>query len=180
MRNYLKIFSVLILLFVFNSNHFAQSNNFAVGGGIGFGSLMGNFPSQTTFGGKIFFETIYTLKPFDKFQINYTFAQKVEKFLPGDNNINYYSFMHSVGFSGIFSQLLNPQINVEEGLGLILLNDRSFDDINTLNVGLLFSVSSGLNLSRNIGLLINLDYGLTFTNTNASYFLLMVEGKYYL
>ncbi|MCB0746741.1 MAG: hypothetical protein KDC90_04690 [Ignavibacteriae bacterium] len=175
----IKTYIAIILIFAFCPFSFGQSNNFAVGGGIGFGSLMGNFPSQTTFGGKIFLETIYTLKPFDKFQISYTFAQKVEKFLPGDNNIKYYSYMHSVGFSGIFSQLLNPQINVEEGLGLILLNDRSFDDINTLNVGLLFSISSGINLSRNIGLLANLDYGLTFTNTNASYFLLMIQGKYY-
>ena len=86
--------------------------------------------------------------------------------------------MHSFGISGIFIQPLHESINVEEGVGMIYLNDRSFNDINTWNVGLLFNFTGTLPISQNSDLALNLDYGLTFTNTNASYFLLSVLYRY--
>ena len=139
---------------------------------------MGSFPSQTTLGTKLFCEFPVILKPIDKIQIQYSFAQKLEKFLPGNQRIQYFSYMHSFGISGIFMQPLSEDINVEEGIGLIYLNDRSFNDIDTWNVGLLFNFAGSLPISQKSDLVLNLDYGLTFTHTNASYFLLAVLYKY--
>ncbi len=164
--------------FLISTNLFAQSSNLSFGGGIGFGSLMGSFPSQTTLGTKLFCEFPISIKPIDKIQIQYSFAQKMEKFLPGNQRIKYFSYMHSFGISGIFIQPLNENINVEEGAGLVYLNDRSFNDINTWNVGLLFNFTGTLLISQNSNLALNLDYGLTFTNTNASYFLISILYKY--
>jgi len=156
----------------------AQSPKLSFGGGIGFGSLMGSFPSQTTLGTKLFCEFPVSIKPIDKIQIQYSFAQKLEKFLPGNQRIKYFSYMHSFGVSGFFIQPLNESIKVEEGIGLTYLNDRSFNDINTWNIGLLFNFAGTLPVSQNSDLVLNLDYGITFTNTNASYFLLSVLYKY--
>ena len=168
----------LIILFLTSAVIFAQNSKFSFGGGIGFGSLMGSFPSQTTLGSKLFCEIPVSIKPIDKIQIQYSFAQKMEKFLPGNQRIKYFSYMHSFGVSGFFIQPLNEGINVEEGIGLTYLNDRSFNDINTWNLGLLFNFAGALRISQNSDMVLNLDYGVTFTNTNASYFLLSVLYKY--
>jgi hypothetical protein len=170
----------LIIFFCFISQLFSQAEKINFGGGIGFGSLMGSFPSQTTLGTKLFFEVPISIKPIDKIQIHYSFAQKLEKFLPGNQRIDYFSYMHSIGFSGIFVQPLNENINVEEGIGFIYLNDRSFNDINIWNLGLLFNFAGVLPISQNSELTLNFDYGLTFTNTNVSYALFTVLYKYLL
>ena len=177
-RSNLKISNLIIFFFFISIVVKSQQIDYAVGGGIGLGSLMGDFPSQTTFGGKLFLETNQSFKPFDKLQIHYTYAQKVEKFLPGNRNIDYFSYMSSIGILGIFYQKLNSQVFVEEGIGLILLNDRSFDDINTWNYGILTNLIGGIHLNKNVDLSLGIDYGLTLNNTNASYFLFMVNGKY--
>ncbi len=173
-------YPVICLVIFFSSLTFGQTNNFAIGSGVGFGSLMGDFPSQSTLGGKLFVEILHPLSPFNKFQIHYAFAQKVEKFLPGNNNIDYFSYMHSFGFSGLFVQPLTEQINIEEGLGIILMNDRSFDDINTWNYGIILNVAAGLPINKNIDIALNIDYGITFYNTNSSYVLFLVQVKHLL
>ena len=146
----MKLRLYITLLFFFTTSTFAQLNNISIGGGIGLGSLMGNFPSQTTLGGKLFVTTNQTLKPFDKFQLHITYAQKVEKFLPGNSRIQYFPYITSFGLLGFFEQKLNEQIFVEEGMGLILLNDRSFDDIDTWNYGIAFNLFIGTKLYKNV------------------------------
>ncbi len=176
----MKIFILIIFYILMFTSVNAQQNNYAIGGGIGIGSLMGDFPSQTTLGGKIFIETNNAFNPFDKLRLHFTYAKKIEKFLPGNFRIQYYSFMYSIGFSGLLTQELNQYITIKEGIGLILLNDRSFNDINVWNYGVSLSLLGEINLNKNISLGLGLDYGLTLSNTNVSYFLLTLQSKYYI
>jgi hypothetical protein len=155
-----------------------QTSNSSFGGGIGLGSFNGDFPSETVLGGKLFLELESPLTLFNKIQIHYCFAQKIEKFLPDSYSYDHYSYFTSLGVSGIFRQLLNELFTIKEGIGLIYLNDRSFGDIDTWNYGILLTVSGGIPISENVDIAINLDYGLTLTNTNVSYILFMVSGNY--
>ncbi len=157
---------------------YGQTLNSTIGGGIGIGSFLGDFPSQTTFGGKLFFESPSPISVFNKLQFHFSFAQKIEKFLPDSYSYDHYSYFTSFGLSGMFKQPLNEVLYIEEGVGIIYLNDRSFDDIDTWNYGILISLAGGLPISENIDLSLNIDYGITLNNTNSSYFLFMINGKY--
>ena len=157
----------------------SQPTNYAIGGGIGIGSFMGNFPSQTTFGGKLFVESPSPIAVFNKIQFHITFAQKIEKFLPDSYEYDHYSYLTSIGLSGVFKQPINELIYIEEGVGLIYLNDRSFSDIDSWNFGILISLACGIPISDKVNLSLNLDYGITLNNTNSSYFVFMVKGKYH-
>ena len=127
----MKLFVIIILIFT-SSFISGQKTIPTVGGGLGIGSMFGNFPSQTTFGGKLYLETHSPLNLFDRIQYNFTFAQKIEKFLPGSFNYQHYSYYSSFGIAGMFNQILSDKYFIEEGIGIIYLNDRSFNDIDFL------------------------------------------------
>ncbi len=113
---------------------------------------MGNFPSQTTFGGRVFLETPSPINVFNTLQLHFSLAQRIEKFLPGSISYDHYSYFSSYGLSGIFKQQLNEVLHLEEGVGLFYLNDRSFSDIDTWNFGILISIASGIPISEKVDL----------------------------
>ena len=157
-----------------------QTGKYSVGAGLGIGSFIGNFPTQTTFGTKLYFETASPIHIFNNLQFRLTAAQKIEKFLPDSYTYDHYSYFTSIGISGIFNQPLNDYLNIQEGVGLIYLNDRSFSDIDSWNFGVLLNLGIGIPISNSADLSIIIDYGITVNNTNASYYIFMVEGKFYL
>ncbi len=167
-RNDVRIFLFLIIL-LFSTVTKSQSSTPSIGSGIGLGSFFGNFPSQSTLNAKIYFEFASPLDLFDKLDINFSFGQKIEKFLPGSYNYKHYSYFTNFGITGKFVQPLNNVVSVEEGIGLIYLNDRSFSDIDEWNIGVLMNIAAGMPISKKFNLLLNADYGLTFTNTSSSY-----------
>ena len=164
--------------FIFLLSTFLLGQSYKTAVGTGIGSFNGNFPSQSTLNGKIYFEFSSPLTLFQKLDISASFGQKIEKFLPGSYNYKHYSFFTSFGISGKFIQPINNFITIEEGIGLVYLNDRSFSDIDTWNVGLLLSISAGIPISKKVELLLNGDYGLTFTNTNSSYIAFLILIRY--
>ena len=170
----------LIILFVlmFTTFTFAQLSNISVGGGIGLGSINGNLPSQTSFGGKIFIEAEPFIEPFHSLQFSFIFAQKLEKILPQNRANRYYPFVKSFSVTANGKQQLNENFFVGEGFGFLILNDRTFSDLNTWNYGLAINFFIGAEITDKTELTLNLDYGLTLTNTNASYALFILQGKY--
>jgi len=170
---------VYFLLFFFISTFVkSQEDNNSAGAAIGLGSFLGDFPTQTVIGGKIFFETGSPVSVFNRMQFNFTLAQKVEKILPGSYDYEHYSYFTSFGLSGIFTQQFNESIKISEGVGIIYLNDRSFDDINSWNYGILITLLGSTKISSQIDLLLNIDYGLTVNNTNVNYIILMLGIDY--
>lgn len=176
-----KLFFITFTIFILSATINIHGQNYSLGGGIGLGSFFGDFPSQSTLNGKFYFEFSSPLSVFDKLDVSASFGQKIEKFLPDSYNYKHYPHFKSFGFSGKFNQSLNEFIYIQEGIGLIYFNDRSFSDIDKWNLGILLSISSGLPISNNFDLLLNGDYGLTFTNTNSSYisFVLLVTYSFY-
>ena len=169
----------LFIFFFFSSTlFFGQKTLPTVGAGLGIGSMFGNFPNQTNLGGKFFFESRSPFTLFDRIQYSITFAQKIEKFIPGSFNYDHYSYYTSFGISGMFNQKLSSNYFIEEGLGFIYLNDRSFDDIDSWNIGILLNLSAGMNISRDMEITFNIDYGITLNKTNVSYVLIFVGWNY--
>lgn len=168
------LFIILINIFVLN----AQNDKFSIGTAIGLGTFGGDFPSQTTFNTKFLFETQSPISLFDKLNFNFTFGQKIEKFLPESYSYEHYSYFTSFGISGMFTQFIGNNLFIDEGIGLIYLNDRSFSDIDRWNIGMLLNIAGGTLISKNVSISLNMDYGLTFTNTNSSYIAFLVNCRY--
>ena len=167
--------SILIFFFV---SGILYSQNYSVGAGLGIGSFTGNFPSQTTFGTKILIESPSPITLFEKLQFNFTYAQRIEKFLPGNYDYTHYSYFTSLGLAGVFTQTLNPNFNIQEGVGLIFLNDRSFDTIDSWNWGILIDFEINTNVGNQFILFANIDYGVTLNKNTSRYFLITVGIKY--
>jgi len=176
----MKIIFIIFFSFLLSTSTFSQSYNFNVGGGIGIGSIKGNLPSQTSFSGKAFIELEPFIIPLNSIQFAFTFAQKLEKIIPENRNNKYYPFIKSLSLIGKSEQFVTENLFIEEGFGLLLLNDRTYDDINTWNYGFVLNASGGTYLNRKTKISIACDYGLTLNNTNASYFFIMTEINYQL
>jgi len=178
MKFYLYI--IILVTIATTTSSFAQFNFFNVGGGVGLGSINGNFPSQSSFDVKFTLETEPFIEPFNSLQFNFIFAQKIERILPENRTNKYYPFIKSFSITANKKQNLNDYLFVGEGLGLLLLNDRTFDIVNTWNLGFVINFLVGTNITNKINLSFNLDYGLTLNNTNTSFLLFTLQTKYLL
>jgi hypothetical protein len=71
---------------------------------------------------------------------------------------------------------------MEEGAGIIYLNDRTFSDTNVWEPGVTFSVLGGIDFTdgftKGIKIGLGLDYGITFTKTNASFSIINLQMQY--
>lgn len=173
----MKTFLTIILIhFLIHSNLYSQ--DYSIGTSIGIGSFNGNFPSQTIFAGKLYFETPSPISVFNNLQFHITLAQDIDKFLPDSYSYPHYSYFTSFGISGVFNQLLNESIFIKENIGLIYLNDRSFDDINEWNLGTVINFGAGTTITKKIDILVNMEFGLTFNNTNVNYLLFLAGLSY--
>ncbi|MFC2134977.1 hypothetical protein ACFLTH_10190, partial [Bacteroidota bacterium] len=94
----------------------------------------------------------------------------------------YYPFMKGMALKIYTEQKIKGIIFAEEGIGPLILNDRTFSDINVWNYGLTFSALIGLNFRgenlKGFTLGIGVDYGTTFNNTAANYYSTNLQVKY--
>lgn len=171
-----KIFLILILSC---ASLLAQINSVSIGAGLGLGEIKGNSPSVTSLGTSVYLDFVPWFSNDITFRTGFQYAQKLEHFLPESRKLRYYPFVKSYFLKGILRVDLNKLFYLEQGAGLIYLNDRTFGDINEWEPGASFNVLCGIDLSEanrngiHIGL--GLDYGITFTKTSASYYLLYLQ-----
>ncbi len=172
---------IVLFLFILFCSETSAQGNFGVGGYAGGGVLSGNSPNQTSFTSSLFFEF---KTPFSEIvipRISFIYTQDFDKLLPNTTN-KYYPFIRGFSLKGITSQDLSENYFIEEGGGLVVLNDHTFSDINEWNYGVVFSLTTGLELKDknktgwNLG--IGTEYGFSFANTFAKYFSLHLQMQY--
>ncbi|MFH1196691.1 MAG: hypothetical protein V1720_13395 [bacterium] len=174
----------IIVFFIFISESTAQITAFSVGGSIGVGGLKGNSPSQTSLSGDLFLDFYPSFIDFISIRLKFNYSQKAEYFLPENRSNRYYPFVKSFSANVFVEQYIDSKIFVEEGIGVLLLNDHTFSDVNTWNYGMMFNALAGWDL-RNFsdsGFRIGFgtEYGLTFTNSSASFYSFYLQGQYFL
>ncbi len=173
---------ITIILIFISIQLFAQNKNFNAGASVGLGSIQGNSPDVTAYGLSAFLGFTPFFTDYIDFRLGFIYAQKVEQILPENRVGRYYPFMKAFYLKGVLKQPISEKLFIEETIGLLLLNDRSFSDVNSWNYGGNFSLAIGLDLRKNnkgftIGPII--DYGLTINNTNASYIIFSLQSQYY-
>jgi hypothetical protein len=170
----MKSFSVpiLFIVIVLSSVFTPAQIRISAGGFIGGGTIKGESPSIGAFTASIFIETNTPMFLEVTPRLSYIFAKDFDAIIP---NIRkpYFPFVQGFSFKGIATQYFEDQIFIEEGVGLLALNDRTFSNQDTWSYGIVLSLSAGwdlrgYNLSGfRVGA--GIEYGLTFNNTLAQY-----------
>ena len=174
----MKIFSltikpllIAIVFIVIQINASAQLR-ISVGGTVGGGFIKGNSPSVGAVTTSLFVETNTVLFEEVFPRLGFIFAKDFNAIIPNMDK-PYFPWVQGFTFKGITTQYFDGGYFLEEGVGLLALNDRTFSDTNTWGYGVVVSINGGFDLRG-----FNLDgfelgagaeYGLTFTSTLPQY-----------
>jgi len=167
----IKVVIVSFLFLIFYSPAFAQLR-IGVGGFIGGGTIKGDSPSLAAFTTSVFVETNTALFLEVTPRLSYIYSKDFDKILPNTKK-PYYPFMQGITLKGITTQYFQDHIFLEEGVGFLALNDRTFSTTNSWSYGIVLSVSGGWDLRgfdlSGFRLGAGVEYGITFNNTLAQY-----------
>jgi hypothetical protein len=172
-----KIFLQIRLLFclILLSGIFATANAqfmFSAGATVGGGFIKSNSPSVGVFTTSFFIETNTVLFSEVFPRLSFIFAKDFNAIIPNVEK-PYFPWVQGITFKGVTTQYFDGGYFLEEGIGLLALNDRTFSDTDNWNYGVVLSINGGFDLRG-----FNLDgfklgagaeYGITFTNALPQY-----------
>ena len=172
---------LLIIIFISINLSVNAQPDFAIGGSIGGGFLKGNSPSVGAVTASLFVEANMVLFEEVYPRLGVIIAKDFNAIIP---NIDkpYFPYVQGVTFKGITTQYFDGRYFLEEGVGLLALNDRTFSDTDDWNYGVVLSLNGGFDLRG-----FNLDgfklgggaeYGLTFTNSLPQYSSIHLYASY--
>ena len=164
-----------LLLFILLSSLYFTSVaqvRISTGGFIGGGTIKGESPSIGAFTTSIFVETNTVLFLEVTPRLSFIYARDFSAIIPNTHK-PYYPFVQGVSIRGITTQYFENNIFLEEGLGILVLNDRTFSDTDTWDYGIVLALSGGWDLRgfnlNGFKLGVGIEYGITFNNTLAQY-----------
>jgi hypothetical protein len=167
----LKVKTILLIALLFSYICLAQTE-ISAGGYLGGGSFKGNSTSIAGFTSSLFVEA--NLPLFEEVfpRVSFIYTKDFNAILPNTNQ-PYNPFVMGFNFKGITTQYFDNKIFLEEGVGLLALNDRTFIDTDIWDYGIVISLSLGYDL-RNFNLKgfklgAGAEYGITFVNTLPKY-----------
>lgn len=145
---------------------------FSAGATIGGGFIKSNSPSVGTVTTSFFIETNTVLFSEVFPRLGFIFAKDFNAIIPNVEK-PYFPWVRGITFKGVTTQYFDGRYFLEEGVGLLALNDRTFSDTDNWNYGVVLSLNGGFDLRG-----FNLDgfklgagaeYGITFTNALPQY-----------
>ena len=152
------------------------------GGYLGGGVISGNTTGQGSFSSSFFFEVDPGFYKDLSFRFSFIYHTDFNSILPNSTK-RYYPFIKGLGLKGITLQNIEPNFFIEEGLGLIALNDRTISGTDLWDYGVNFSIAAGFDLrgltKNGLKLSLGTEYGLTFFNTLPSYFSLYLQAQFF-
>lgn len=163
---------LLIILFITINLPVSAQFRISIGGTVGGGFLKGNSPSVGAVTTSLFLETNTVLFEEVYPRLGVIFAKDYNAIIPNVDK-PYFPYVQGVTFKGVTTQYFDGRYFLEEGVGLLALNDRTFSDTDNWNYGVVLSINGGFDLRG-----FNLDgfklgggaeYGITFTNALPQY-----------
>lgn len=176
----MKIKILLSFLLIFNAAIFSQIQ-FSAGTFIGASSFSSTSPSVGGFATGFFIETDQPLFEEVYPRFGFTFMKDINAIIPNSRN-PYYPSMLTFSFKGVTSQYFDSKIFLEESVGIMTLNDRTFVDKNSWEYGIALSFLAGYDW-RNFNLKglktgIAVDYGITFTGSLPTFLNFVLQFNY--
>jgi len=175
--------NLIVFLFVFLllPNELLPQESISIGGYLGGGVISGNTTDKGSFSSSFFFEVDPGFYKDLSFRLSFLYHTDFNSILPNSTK-KYYPFIKGLGLKGITSQSIEPNFFIEEGLGLMALNDRTISGTDEWDYGANFSLAAGFDLrdldKHGFKLSLGTEYGLTFFNTLASYFSVYLQAQY--
>ncbi|MDP3444008.1 MAG: hypothetical protein Q8T08_14220 [Ignavibacteria bacterium] len=176
----IQVIIILVLLSCTVNAQFTVSN---VGAGITAGNFKGNSTSIFGLGAAVSVDVLPWFSDVIFIRPSFMITRKAEYFFPENRTFRYYPFIKVFAVEGVIQQYITKSIFIEESAGIIYLNDRTFSDTNVWDLGTTFSVIGGIDFraGEDSGFTIGagINYGVTFSGTNASYVLMKLQTQYY-
>lgn len=163
---------VLLIIVVFYSSLVFSQTEISVGGYLGGGSFSGNSVSVAGFTSSLFIESNFSLFEEVFPRLSFIYTKDFNAILPNTNQ-PYNPFIMGFNFKGVTTQYFDNKMFLEEGVGALALNDRTFSDTDIWDYGIVISLTVGYDL-RNFDLKkfklgAGAEYGITFFNTLPKY-----------
>lgn len=156
--------------------------NLSIGMYAGGGSISGTSLPQGSFTSSIFFETTSFFLSSVNIRLNFIYAGDFDILLP-DTRDNYYPFIKAFSVRGVSSQIFTKNYFVEESIGFITIDDRTFAGISEWNYGTVFSIAAGIDFRtlylKGFKLGAGPEYAITFGNSFAKYFSFHLQTQYF-
>lgn len=177
-----KLIFFLFILIIFHNESLSQEV-VGFGGYLGGGVISGNTTGNGSVSSSLFVEADPGFYKDLSLRISFLYNTDFNSILPNSTK-RYYPFIKGFSLKGITFQEIDPNLFVEEGIGLITLKDKTISGTDIWDYGVNFSIAAGFDL-RNInkrGFKISLgtEYGLTFFRTLPTYFTLHFQAEYFL
>ena len=177
----MKLKTIAFLAVIFFSVIKPSAQTISIGGFLGGGTVGGFSAEQGAFSSSVFVEANTQPIGFDT-RLSFIYVQDFNALLPGSTN-SYFPFVKAISLKAIFNQPLSHPFFLEEGFGPVVIEDRTFSNVDEWNYGTVFSIEAGIDFRKNkidgfkVGL--GVEYAITFGNTFAKYFSFHVQGQYY-
>lgn len=173
---------IFFFAFLLLPNELFSQESISIGGYLGGGVISGNTTEKGSFSSSFFLEVDPGFYKDLSFRLSFLYHTDFNSILPNTTK-KYYPFIKGFGLKGITSQSIEPNFFIEEGLGLIALNDRTISGTDEWDYGANFSLAAGFDLrdldTQGFRVSLGTEYGLTFNNTLASYFSLHLQAQYF-
>jgi hypothetical protein len=171
-----KIFFIILITPMFLN---AQFMNPSIGAYAGIGEMKGNSPSLSVYSLNGYIGSYAWFSADIEFRTGFFYAQKIENLIPENRAGKFYPFIKGYYLSANISQFFNDTFFLEEGVGIIIINDRIYNDRASWDIGAKAHLAAGFRLKQNLRISGGIDFASTVTNTSASYLIYMVQTQYY-
>ena len=173
----------IAIIFLFPLEELLPQKSLSIGGYLGGGVINGNTSSKGSFSSSLFIEVDPGFYQDLSLRLCFLYHTDFNSILPNTTK-RYYPFVKGFGLKGITFQNIEPNFFIEEGLGLITLNDRTISGTDEWDYGANFSLAAGFDLrsfeKEGFKISLGTEYGLTFFNTLPTYFSLYFQAQYFL
>ncbi len=182
--NMAKKIKFLPIIFLCGNIFIFGQSNINLGGYFGGGMIGGNLPNQGSFTSSLFIDFNPGFNSNLSMRVSYLYIADFNLLLPENTN-QYNPFIKGFSIKAMTWQSLSKSFYIEEGIGPLALNDRTFFNLNTWDYGIVFSVVAGLEFGKSEGkrefrLGAGTEYGLTLTHTFVRYLSFQLQAQYYL
>jgi len=176
----------MILVFFFIALIYGESSAQiqwkAVGGHAGMGMLNGNSPQIFSYSLSFFSDVVLQFSDPAYVRLEIIYLRDFNLLIPENRQNKYYPLLKGGSLQMLFRQQVFKQLYFEEGFGPLVLNDKTFSDVNTWNYGAVFSFSAGINFfvneEKGFSLAVVSEFGNTFTQTTPQYLIVALQLKY--
>jgi hypothetical protein len=173
-----KICLVLVVMILISTNVNGQS----IGASLGAGIISSNSPNVSSYATSLFIESPTFFNSIS-IRLSFLYDADYNQILPNSTNI-YNPFIKGISLKGLTTQTFSGNYYLDEGIGLLLINDRIFNTSDFIDYGFVISMDAGIDLRNDkpsgfrIGA--GTDFGFTVNNTFAKYFSVHLMGQYFL